>query len=285
MVELKAKRYGIDLVGDSIRIAGRSGGTGRIHIDCFNLPEKDNLGETGIAFDDSDIYFTIPEKDAIIKKVRVPRDAGIESQKLAEFEFMASSLDNAEDFILETHPLNKENERLVFGYRRHLVEQRIKFIEQNASKPSGFKLRAWALADGYLNYCRPEGGELVCLLDISGKHCSICFLEKNRPVIADAITDNGADKNDAPDKEYGLLTDLAAVIQYHQVILFNAGCTAPLSLLIISGEKVTRDLLGAVEQKIGVKAVPPQVHESLFTSEAVGDILGYLVCLGLTVDI
>jgi hypothetical protein len=140
------------------------------------------------------------------------------------------------------------------------------------------------MADGYRNYCWREGGEFICLLDISPSVISYCFINKNQPIFVGSLetidlTNNGNGKISGT-----FLSDLRAVIQYHTSDLFKAGYSAPLSLIVVSGLLAGKELNEAIEVKLGIRTISPTIKTALFESELSNRAGQFLVSLGLTVD-
>jgi hypothetical protein len=284
MVELRARRYGGDPVGSRLRLARRSFGAGKFQIDFLgefdpgqNL--RDQLGEEG------DFHFSVYEKDAIITSVQIPEDNTLDPEKLALFEFASYLLDDSDRYFLETYSLNGRSERLAVAYNRELVDEKISLLERLLTRPAGFRLRSLALAAGYKHFCRPEGGELISLIDISPGYTSYCFMEGDHPVSVGGMGSSPPGMESDPAGVSGYLADLVATLAFRRMLLFNAGHTAPLSLILLSGAGADVSLAGKIGEAMHLKAALPVPRTELFAPELAPLAYQYLVSLGLTVDL
>ena len=283
MVETNKIKYGIDIVGRNLHLAGCSCSGGSILIDRLtqtgidetNLEKLDGSGQ---------LQFSIPEEKAIIKRVKVPSHKNLDGEELAQFEFSTTLIDKEEELYIKANSVNGGSEYLVFGCHRSLVDKQDKFIADRFMKPTDYKLRALAMADGYQNYCWREGGELICLLDLSPSTASYCFINNNQPVFVGSITDNGAADNKNRQISESFLTDLKVTIQYDIGNLFKAGYTAPLSLVVVTGVLAGKEANEAIEQKLGLRTISPTIKRALFAPGIVDRGALFLVSLGLTVD-
>jgi len=283
MVELTSRCYGADLSGDTIRLAGHTTTAGRTVVDCLEEYPSEQFGQAALG-DDSRLYFSVVESEAIIKKVRIPGGTEHDSEKLALFEFGVSNPGDTERYFLETHRLGRDDNRLVVAFHRHSINQQLNFFERQAFRPSGFKLRAWALASGYRHYCWKEGGELICLVAFDGPAVSYCFLKDLAPVHLGCLENKSAVGSESK-RTTPCLTDLAATINYQLAGMFRDGCTAPLSLIVVSGRDASPEVTAELENIIGVRCCLPTPKTALFSPEVAFRAGKFLVSLGLTVDL
>ncbi|HHI02317.1 MAG TPA: hypothetical protein ENL22_02205 [candidate division Zixibacteria bacterium] len=276
-------RYGVDMAGRFLQLAGCNCSTGRVVINRLSRTDLDE-SEPEMIDSSGRLQFSIPEEMAIIKRVKVPPDKNRDGKELAEFEFLSTLLDKKEELYVDITAVNGGTDYLVYGFHRHLIDEKKKFYEKMLIKPSGYKLRASALADGYHHFCWREGGELICLLDLSLSGGSFCFVNNSRPICVGCIANN----DDSPDGQNeipeSLLSDLKATIQYHTAGLFKAGYTAPLSLVVVSGITAGNEINNAIEEKLGIRTISPTIKTSLFAPEIVDRAGHFLVSLGLTVN-
>ncbi len=271
------------MVGQSLRLAGCNCSTGRVVIDRLS---RANIDEIKPEMIDSSgwLQFSVPEDKAIIKRVKIPSDKNLNGKELAEFEFTSTLLDKKEDLYIRANSVNGGSEYLVFGYHRHLIDEKKKFFEKTLMKPAGYKLRGMAMADGYQNFCWREGGELIGLLDLSPSGGSFCFVKNSQPIYVGSITNSDMSDNDNGKISEFFLSDLKATIQYHTSNLFKAGYSAPLSLIVVSGLLAGKKSNAAIEDKLGIRIISPTVKTALFAPEIVDRAGHFLVSLGLTVD-
>jgi len=283
VVDFKGRKYGADLTSRRARIVRKSGGSGHPVVDLIGDTRLDQL-ENYIRDSEAALYFSVPEKDALLKKVTIPKENGIAGDRLALFEFTSSLINDPDRYYFETHPLNGDSRHLVVGYNREFINGRMAMLEKSSLKPAGFKLRGWALASGYKNYCWKEGGELVCLLDISDDCTSFCLMHKDSPLTTGYVEGTLYDSENGKCISGGFLTDLSATIKYHLSLLHKSGETCPISLIIISGSSASNGVALVIEEKTGIRTVQPAVKKALFSHETVPLAPKYLVSLGLTGD-
>jgi hypothetical protein len=283
LVELRKRRYGIDLLSDTVCIIGRVYSAGRSAVDSIVRIDSDALTD-GLLEDEGDLYFSVWEKDAIIKQVKIPRDQGIDPDKLVQFEMACSLLDGEDHYYMESYELESISERLAIAYNRSLIEREILSLERRMRKPSGFRLRSLAMASGYLDYCHKEGGNLICLIDIWEKGASYCFLKNNRVVSIGMITNgdgrDGEDNN--PTRKF--IIDITATLQYKMTAMNEGGMTPPLSLIILTGRLADLTVAAQIEECTGIRTVMPRLRKDLFTDETFSAGANCLVGLGLTAD-
>ncbi len=240
---------------------------------------KINLEEPG------DLYFSVGENEAIIRRVNIPNDMNLDPDKLALFEFIASLPGDERNYFLETYPCDGSGERLAVAYSREIVEKRVSEMKSRAIPPAGFRLRSLAMAAAFTHYCRPMGGEIVCLLDISGEIISYCFLDRQRPIAMGHQTNDYFDLGNEIYDTRRFLTDISAIMQYQLSVLFKGGHTVPLSLVILSGTEATSDLAETVGERLKIRTTLPQFRPELFVNDLPALAHRYFVSLGLTVDI
>jgi hypothetical protein len=280
MTEAGSIRYGADLVDDKIRIVRLSSLTGRNVIDLIDDNPADIILDRDVQRS-GDLYVSIAEKDALIKSLKVPSGQNLDPDKLALFEFGTSLLDSSDNYFFEVIRQNGSSRCLVVAYNRDSVEKEFDHLENCFMKPTGFRLRALCLAKGYLNYCRQEGGELLCLLDLSGNLVSYCFLRNQNMIMAGAITEIVS----GDDNLNNFLIDFKATVQYELTVLFDHGYSLPLSLVVLSGSSASLSLAEQIEAELGVRTLLPSVKPALFRPEVLDDSHKFLVSLGLTTDV
>jgi len=234
---------------------------------------------------DCELYFSVPETDAIIKRVSLPESMALEPRQTALFEFSATLIDPPDSYYMDVYDLNGDTEKLTVGYNRNCVDEKIGDLTDRFIKPSGFRLRSLALADGYRYFCQPEGGELICLLDISETIGSYCFLWDNYPTHPGLLYNGRNSLSNEINKDSRFAIDLAATLQFQQATLFSSGRSVPLSRILVTGSAVEDALMDQIESLMNVTTTYPSMKNSAFSPEAINDAGRYLVGLGLTADI
>jgi hypothetical protein len=282
MVDLKGCRYGLDWAGTEIRLVGSSVSDGYSRIN--SLDRFDNLDSAGNSYSgDSELYFSVSDEEAIIKRIKIPSGQTLDRRKVALFELSCSLPGDADKFYIETIVSDGQMESLGIAYRKMIIDEKIAVLEKGLARPSGFKIRSLALAAGYFGYCRPAGGEMICLLDISGGLISYAFLYSRHPIAIGGIKITGEDKSNGGLDENRLI-DLVTVIQYQKLQLFNSGYSAPLSLVIVSGADANEESCGRIGDKIRIRTSLPSFRPEPFSDGLHSSAVAYLVGLGLTAE-
>lgn len=283
MVELRSRKYGAELYDDRIRLVGLSTAAGRNRVDMlddlpFDAVEGEKIDREG------SLYMAVPEKNTIIKRVKISTDRSLDPDKLAQFELIASLLEDDDQYYLESFEINGGSERLAVAYRRQDIDRRLKLLQKRLIKPSGFKLRSWAMAAGYLNYCRHEGGRLVCLIDITDNIASYCFVENNRPIHLGAVISNAVIGDPDETSTKAFLLDIVATVQYQMLTCNKLSQSVPLSMIVVTGGHAGDEMAAGIEDVIGIKTALPVMRKELFAPEILAESHKYLIGLGLTVD-
>ncbi len=283
MVKFSNKRYGIDIVRDRIRIAGRTSSAGRITVDSINDFNSDDFKENMIGTD-GDFYFSLPEKEAIIKWVTISPEGNLDPVKLIQFELAGTLADNNNDYYFDCYYTDPKAKNLAIAYNRNLIERKISELQKKIPKPSGFRLRSLAMAAAYINYCLHESGKLVCLLDISFNSCSYCFMKDESPLLIGGFENGIGEKHKTDNTSDKFVVDLTAMLQYELTKIARDGYSIPLSSIIITGPLTDPEMVAKIEDSMNVKSIQPRLRKELFNEEILAEAGKYLVCLGLTVD-
>lgn len=283
MVELTGKKYGIELLDKKIRLVGVSSSTGRKTVDTLVDLAADDIAARSFDHNGS-LYIAVSENCAIIKRVKISPDRTLDPDKLARFELLASLLDDQDHYYFESFEIDTGRERLAIAYKKNEIDGKLEFFSHNFIKPSGFQLRSWAMAAGYQNYCRPAGGRLICLIDITDNMASFCFLENNRPINLGAVVSNAEISENDPGKSKAFLLDIIATVQYQMLTCDRLSQSVPLSTVIITGSHCHPELAAGIEKGLGIKTSLPEMRKELFASDIFPESHKYLVGLGLTAE-
>ncbi len=284
MVELKGRKCGADLMESSICLAGRSFDAGKEIIDTLMQTDFSSLSLDSPGCD-GEIYFSVGEKEAIVKRVKISPLEGFDPEKLALFELQSCLPEDPGRYYFESCRFDGRPERLAVAYPRNIIDNKINLFESKIARPGGFRLRALALSAGFQRYCRLAGGELICLLDVNSDEITYCFLDDKHPVKTGSLF---YENHRLPEKSFlpsEALIDLAATLQYQTSLLFQAGFSVPLSLIVLSGMKADEELAAQIEKNTRVKTILPSIRKELFRSDLSAIAHKYLVSLGLTVDL
>ncbi len=278
MVELKNQKYGVDRIGGKIRVAACIGKKNDCRAESLVSYPDSQLGEES-KISGADLIFSIPENNAIIKKVKILDNKAIDPDQQAQFELAATLLDGEDRYYLESQALNGNTERLSVAYNKGMIDERLEYYARHLTRPSGFKLRSLAMAKAYRYFCRPEGGKLVCLVDINGEHASYCFLKDGFPSIIGSVEGKNGGIVGEP-----FMIDLSATLLYRQSGDPDGTGGAPLSRIIISGESADWKLAELLEKYTHVKVSIPYLKQERFLNDTQSEAAKYMVSLGLAID-
>jgi len=281
VVELKRRRFGLDINGHGMTLASRSLEAGLNVVDMIETVAEDSLAER-LSSHEGDLYFSIGEDNALIKRISQPYEHGLDETAVARFEFVSSLLDGPDNYFIDVHETGAAKTKLAVGYNKSRVDEIIDRLSNTIEKPTGFRLRSLALAQAYVTLCKTEGGRLVCLLDINAESCTYCFVCDKAPVLPGALKFAPVNGGQGASWETGLL-DLAATVQYQLAALAKSGLTDPLSRLIVSGTRADEPTLTRLEKLLRVGAGKPQPIKSYFKDELHTKAPEAMVALGLTV--
>lgn len=282
MVELKRRRFGLDINGPRMTLASRSIEAGLNVIDFIEDVDENSLAEKLTPYD-GDLYFSVGENNALIKRIAQPYEHGLDETAVARFEFSSSLLDDPDKYFIDIHDVGPVKTKLAIGYNKSRVDDIISRISKNNEHPTGFKLRSLALAQAYLNLCQAEGGRLVCLLDISETYGAYCFIHEKTPVLPGALrlgAGNGDNQNGGPAAD---LLDLAAMVQFQLAGLAKSGLSDPLSRLIVSGPRADDVVLSRLEKSLHVSAGPPRLIKTAFKDDLGTKAPDAMIAIGLTI--
>lgn len=283
MVDLRGRRYGIELSETRMRIVGRSYTPGRSSVDTILDVDLDRF-EKDVIDRNADLFLAVSESDTIIKKIAIPPDKNLDPDKLAQFELSASLLDAADRYYMESFSINETSDRLAIAYNRDLVDRKVALLRELFGRPSGFKVRSWAMASGYINFCRRAGGKLICLIDIGEDQTSYCLLKDNSPVDIGSTVKYKNSESGPGSVSKGFILDLAATMQYRLVGVSGPGRSVPLSLIVLTGSQAGPELASEIEDALGTRTVFPEMKTELFSRDAIATAEKHLVGLGLTAE-
>jgi hypothetical protein len=236
-----------------------------------------------------DVIFSVPDDEVVAKNVRLSQADIWDRDLLARFELSQSLLDDENEFCFATLSTGQPNRCLGLVTRRRNLEQLtgslLSSLNPAAWSPK-YEMRAVALGKGYLNFCHPEQGELVCLADFGDDVASICFVSGGNIIGLAHLPPGQFDLN----SERGLkkmAVEFKTVVNFRLPSLFEEGVTPPLSALIVSGDGSDPPVKSALEQHFQVPVTAPRIDKRFLEEEPAvveGTLEDYLVAMGLTVN-
>lgn len=253
------------------------------------LAEQDALEK--VSFNGSRLFFGVDEQAAIIKKIQLKKVSPTDMAALVRFEMIQSLLEPASDFYFDSRPINDwEGYRrfIAIAYHRHHIDQEIAVCGDRLRQPSGFKLNALALSDGFLTFCRLDPGDLQILLNVDPLRAVIAILYR-RKLHSIGRLDTIPGETITAESARRLSQELKVVISYHLAELFREGVTIPLSRIILSGQHARESTLTtALKETISTEIGLPHFQAGYFQS--VADIIEhgqperFLIPLGLALE-
>jgi hypothetical protein len=257
------------------------------------------------ALEGEDIIFSVPDDKVVIKNLHLSQAGRWDTDLLARFELSQSLLDDENEFCVATLTTGQSNRRLGLVTRRRNLEELTDSLFSTlnpAALSLKYEMRAVALGKGYLNFCHPEQGELICLADFGDNVASICFVSGGNIIGLAHLPLSQFDRSGrlwpAPDgpalsglnSEPGLMkmaVEFKTVVNFRLPSLFEEGGTPPLSALIVSGDGSDSPVKSALGQHFQVPVTAPRIDGRFLQKESAaveGPLEDYLVAMGLTVN-
>lgn len=231
------------------------------------LAEKDDLKKIG--FNDSRLFFGVDEQAAIVKKIQLKKVSPTDMAALVRFEMIQSLLESPDDFYFDARPINDwEGYRrfIAIAYHRHHIDREMTVCADRLRQPSGFKLNALALSDGFLTFCRLDPGDLQILLNVDSLRAVIAILYR-RKLHAIGRLDTAPGEAVTAESSRRLSQELKVIISYHLAELFREGVTIPLSRIILSGQHAReQSLTAALAETISTEISLPHFQTGYFQS-------------------
>ena len=285
---MSQRSIGIDLRGDTLRIATTRVESGRIIVDNLEqvpLPYPDEQAWA----DGACVTLSVPESQVMVKAVRIgPRGTVPLSDRL-RFELVQSLLESETLFHMDTVATASPDRYLGTIFRReHLKEltERVGLAALAESPRLSVQLRSVALGRGYLAFCSAQDGGLVVLVDLAADAASICFVyERQIADVASLAMSNYDLTDESGRRRFGV--DLKTIMNYKQSTLREAGISVPPSALYLSGEPFGTAVSSAIQFYFSIEVVSPPMIDAYFVGldQVARDALpDYLVALGLTVN-
>lgn len=223
-----------------------------------------------------------------MKHLKLDDESG-EIEARARFELSQCVLDDADQFLFDVIPAGMANRYLGLIWRKDNGDRLLnQFGEETGERlaDSGFQLRAAALADGYIKFCRPAGGDFVCLVDFAERAVSMAFVHKSG--IADLACLPAMQAGlDSPRELEKAAVEIKTLAAYRINSLFADGVTTPLSSLLVSGQGCGDEVLAALGKYFSVEIARPRLNTGFISAEtnhSDNPVEQYLVALGLTAN-
>ena len=132
--------------------------------------KKENLkGHEYLA--DSDLTLCLPDREVMVKTLNLKKPDPEDLEAVIRFELSQSLLDDEADFAFDFLSAGSNGRYLGLVHRKecHVRVLNIYGFDEDDeyARSARFKMRAAALAEGYLKFCHHRNNELVGLVDLN----------------------------------------------------------------------------------------------------------------------
>ena len=238
----------------------------------------------------SEITLCLPDREVMVKALNLNNPDPADLEAVIRFELSQSLLDDESDFAFDYLATGTNGRYLGLVHRRECHRQLLSFygFDENDEyiKTARYKMRAVALAEGYLKFCHHRAGELVGLVDFNGPVVSVCFIYQNRPVdLAYLVPAGDYQVGEAAGKNFA--ADFKTMVNFRLNALNEAGVTVPLAALVITGDEISESLKTVLERYFPVGIRAPRIIREYFADPPENTDIPlekYLVALGLAVN-
>ena len=283
-----SETYGAAVLGGILH-AARVENDGARTVVTRLMTTDDNIN--GDTLDSGRLFFGVDSSLAVVKKIQIKKSPSADAIEMARFELAQSLLDPPDSFYFDIVPLNGHDgfqRFLSIAYHKAEIDRLIESYQAMLRKPSGFKLHAAALADGYRIFCRREPGDLQVLIDVEADMVTLAIVYKDKlygagsleTIPGDAISSARARK---------LAAEFKLMLSFELSELFQAGVTVPVSRIVLSGRHAGDELLmTALRERFSTPVVRPQFNGGYF--EPASDTIDrypperFLIPLGLALE-
>jgi hypothetical protein len=278
---------GVDFDGCELLVARVAADSGRLSIQTLTvIPEGQLAGESLLT--DARVICAVPDTDVIVKSLHLPGDAGIPDIDRVPFELAASMLEPEDTFIFDFVPTGLDGRFLGMVFRKErlaLLDDRLGIGHTGGYLSGGYQARAVALGRGYMHFCRPVAGDLVCLAELGKTAVSLCFLYRGHIV---SVTHTPLGRLDYQRAECveRLAAELRTVMNFRLSSLFAANVSLPISALLLTGQYIDEQVWSILSEGLSTRVVSPEIDGSCLANSMDTDLPPerFLVSLGLTIN-
>ncbi|RKX25796.1 MAG: hypothetical protein DRP47_09220 [Candidatus Zixiibacteriota bacterium] len=276
---------GIDYFDDIYHVARVIHGGGRPSIQALVQYEQSQMKNHPL-LEGGEIVMSVPDDKIIVKDIHLETVGGVDLNDQARFEMTKSLLDDDTDFYLDVIDTGIENRYIALAiHRQTLNDDIIDPFSQTTNllqKPRGLT-RGIALGEGYIAFCRPHGGELICLANYVNDLLSICFVLRQHIVGLSYLNIGRLDLSTRQGQK-AFAMELKTMINFKLANFFENGITLPLTALLVSGNKIDDTIMSELGRYFPVSVNRPQFNTGFFSEPEEASSIpleNYLVALGL----
>ncbi len=248
-------------------------------------------GVNGDTLDSGRLFFGVDSSRAVVKKIQIKKSPSTDAIEMARFELAQSLLDPPDSFYFDILPLNGRDgfqRFLSIAYHKTEIDRLIASYQAMLRKPSGFKLHAAALADGYRTFCRREPGDLQVLIDVEPDMVTLAILYQDKLYGAGSLESVPGDSISSAIARK-LAAEFKLMLSFDLSELFQAGITVPVSHIVLSGKHAADELLmTALRERFSTPITRPTFNDGYFqpASETIDRYRPeqFLIPLGLALE-
>jgi len=279
-------KIGIDTRGDLFYTARIEEAAGRPDIKALARFERAHLAGHQL-LQGGDVILSVPDDKVIQKRLALSPGDG-DAVLRAKFELAQTLPEDEKEFLFDVIPCGCGNRYLGLAVRREqLAASFADYSADNFTSPekTHYRMRAAALAKGYLAFCRPAGGDLVCVADFNDRQVSAAFVYQGQILGLSHCSLERLDLDFNEDLKR-MAIEFKTVVNFALASFFREGVTTPLSALVIAGDGSDGRYRSVLTEYFSISTDPPRINPGFVAEQHdTGDIPmeKYLVALGLTV--
>jgi len=279
-------KIGVDARSDLFYAARVEYSTGRPEVKALLRFEKTHLLSHQL-LQGGRIIFSIPDQEVIIKKIQINKYSA-DRDVCIRFELCSLLMEQEENLYFDSIPGLKENSYIGLVIRKQEYEKQLRDIFGGALEhfpETGGEMRAAALGRGFINFCRFDGGDLICLADFNGSMVSLAFIYRKEIIDLSYLSLKQVNLQNAEGIAKAAV-ELKTLLNFKLASFFDDGITVPLSGLIMLGDEIDGGALDIFKRFFNIPITKPEINRGFLTRQSSDNDIPldkYLVALGLAV--
>ncbi len=231
-------RIGIDRRGDRLFAARVESGAGRNEIKAL-FRFDDFSAVSPELLDGGRISLSVPDSKVIVKRL-VMEPGESELKPRIAFELCQLLMEEEKNLLVDSVDTGRSDQFLGLAIRKESfrsIAEQVLGRTINGSGEIDSRMRAAALADGFLKFCKPVGGELIGLVDVCAGETSVVFVYRGKVIDLSHIPARKIDLNSERRLEQAAI-ELKTLINFRLDAFFRSGISLPLSALVVIGDGI-----------------------------------------------